>query len=62
MQSRLVFTKATVLDVEVKVILFLQFLKDIPIGFFIKMVTTIENFKTHTLVLQKSIGSFKTIL
>ena len=50
LSSRLVFTKATVLDVEVKVILFLQFLKDIAIGFFIKMVTAIENFKAHTLV------------
>lgn len=50
LQSRLVFTKATVLNVEVKVILFLQFLKDIAIGFFIKMVTAIENFKAHTLV------------
>ena len=50
LQSRLVFTKATVLDVEVKIIFFLQFLEDIPIGFFIKMVTAIENFKAHTLV------------
>ena len=41
MQSRLVFTKATVLDVEVKIIFFLQFLEDIPIGFFIKVVATI---------------------
>lgn len=49
-QSRLVFTKATVLDAKVEVILFLQFLEDIPIGFFIKVVTAIENFKTHTLV------------
>ena len=39
--SRLVFTKTTVLDVEVKVILFLQFLEDITVGFFIKVVATI---------------------
>ena len=50
LQSRLVFTKTTVFDAKVKVILFLQFLKDIAIGFFIKMVTAIENFKAHTLV------------
>ena len=39
--SRLVFAKATVLDVEVEVMLFLQFLKDVPVGFFIKVVATI---------------------
>ena len=50
LQSRLVFTKATVLDVEVKIIFFLQFLEDIPIGFFIKVVATVENFKTHSLI------------
>ena len=50
LSSRLVFAKATVLDVEVEVMLFLQFLKDGPVGFLIKMVTTIENFKAHTLV------------
>ena len=39
--SRLVFTKATVLDVEVEIIFFLQFLEDITVGFFIKVVATI---------------------
>lgn len=41
LSSRLVFAKATVLDVEVEVMLFLQFLKDVPVGFFIKVVATI---------------------
>ena len=50
LQSRLVFTKATVFDTKVEIILVLQFLKDVPIRVFIKMVTTIENFKAHTLV------------
>ena len=39
--SRLVFTKATVLDAEVKIIFFLQFLEDITVGFFIKVIATI---------------------
>lgn len=51
LQSRLVFTKATVFDMKIKVILFLQFLKDVPIGFLIKMITTIENFKTKSIIL-----------
>ena len=60
--SRLVFTKASVFDTKVEVIFFLQFLKDVPISLFIKMVATVENFKTHSLVFQEGIGSFKAIL
>ena len=47
----LMVTETTVFDVEVEVILVLQFLKDITIGLFVKVVTTIENFKTKALIL-----------
>ena len=51
LQSRLVFTKTTVLDVEVKIMFILQLLEDVAIGFFVKVVATIEDFKTQIIVL-----------
>ena len=47
----LMVTETTVFDVEVEVILVLQFLKDITIGFFVKVFPAIENFETKALIL-----------
>ena len=39
-------TKASVFNTEIKVILCLQFMEDIPISFLIKVITQIQDFKT----------------
>ena len=60
--NELMITKASVFDMKVKVMFILQFLEDVTIGFLVKVIATIEDFKTQTIVLKESVGCFKAIL
>lgn len=61
-KSCLMVTKTTILYMKVKVMFILQLLEDVTIGFFVKVIATIEDFKTQTIVLKESVGCFKAIL
>ena len=57
----LIFTKPSVLDTEIKIILFLKFMEDITVGLLIEALSSIENLKTKVVVFKKSIGCSKAI-
>ena len=61
-KSCLMVTKTTILYMKVKVMFILQLLEDVTIGFFVKVIATIEDFKTQTIVLKESVGCSETIL
>lgn len=48
-------------NTEVKISIFLKFAEYFSVGFFVKVIATIENFKTQALIFQEGIGSLKTI-
>ena len=44
-------------DTKVKISIFLKFAEYVSVGFFVKVIATIENFKTQALIFQEGIGS-----
>ena len=48
-------------NTEVKISIFLKFAEYLSVGFFVKVISTIENLKTQTFIFQESIGSLEPI-
>ena len=48
-------------DTKIKISIFLKFVEYVSVGFFVKVIATIENLKTQTFVFQEGIRSLKTI-
>ena len=48
-------------NTEVKISIFLKFAEYLSVGFFVKVIATIENFKTQTFIFQESIGGLEPI-
>ncbi len=49
------------LNIEVKISIFLKFAEYLSVCFFVKVITTIENLKAQTLIFQEGIGSLEPI-
>ena len=48
-------------DTKIKISIFLKFVEYVSVGFFVKVIATIENLKAQTFVFQEGIRSLKTI-
>ena len=48
-------------NTEVKISIFLKFAEYLSVGFFVKVISTIENLKTQTFIFQESIGRLEPI-